>query len=65
MEQFRKRSPERPSAVTSAPLFLRSFGLSSLEDLPPIADEAETSEKEDEAERQEEIKDQQSLFDGQ
>ena len=57
--------PGKPIAYRTTPLFLRSFGLSSLEDLPPIADEAETSEKEDEAERQEEIKDQQSLFDGQ
>lgn len=53
--------PGKPIAYKTTPLFLRSFGLSSLEDLPPIADEAEMVEKEENTE----LKDQQSLFDGQ
>lgn len=53
--------PGKPIAYKTTPLFLRSFGLSSLEDLPPIADEAEMTEKEENTE----LKDQQSLFDGQ
>lgn len=53
--------PGKPIAYKTTPLFLRSFGLSSLEDLPPIADEAEMAEKEENTE----LKDQQSLFDGQ
>lgn len=53
--------PGKPIAYKTTPLFLRSFGLSSLEELPPVADEAETPEKEENTE----LKDQQSLFDGQ
>lgn len=51
--------PGKPIAYRTTPLFLRSFGLSSLDDLPPIIDEAEPSEKEEKAE----LEDQQSLFD--
>lgn len=53
--------PGKPIAYKTTPLFLRSFGLTSLDDLPPIADEAETAERPE----QEELKDQQSLFDSQ
>lgn len=53
--------PGKPIAYKTTPLFLRSFGLSSLEELPPVADEAETTEKKENTE----LKDQQSLFDGQ
>ena len=53
--------PGKPIAYRTTPLFLRSFGLSSLEELPPIADEAETTGKEE----AEELEDQQSLFDNQ
>lgn len=51
--------PGKPIAYRTTPLFLRSFGLSSLDDLPPIIDEAEPAEKEEKAE----LEDQQSLFD--
>lgn len=51
--------PGRPIAYKTTPLFLRSFGLESLEDMPPIADEAETEVKIQGSE----IEDQQSLFD--
>ena len=51
--------PGKPIAYRTTPLFLRSFGLESLEDMPPIADEAETEEKVPSAE----LEDQQSLFD--
>ena len=50
--------PGKPIAYRTTPLFLRSFGLSSLDDLPPIIDEAEPAEKEEKAE----LEDQQSLF---
>ena len=40
--------PGRPIAYKTTPLFLRSFGMESLDDLPPIADEAEVEEKETE-----------------
>lgn len=53
--------PGKPIAYKTTPLFLRSFGLTSLDDLPPIADEAETAGRPE----QEELKDQQSLFDSQ
>lgn len=51
--------PGRPIAYKTTSLFLRSFGLESLEDMPPIADEAETEEKAPSRE----LEDQQSLFD--
>ena len=51
--------PGKPIAYRTTPLFLRSFGLSSLDDLPPIIDEAEPAEKEEKAE----LEDQHSLFD--
>ncbi len=51
--------PGKPIAYRTTPLFLRSFGLESLEDMPPIADEAETEEKMPSSE----LEDQQSLFD--
>lgn len=50
--------PGRPIAYKTTPLFLRSFGMESLDDLPPVADEAEVEEKEQSAE----LEDQQSLF---
>ena len=53
--------PGKPIAYRTTPLFLRSFGLESLEDMPPIADEAETEEKMPSSE----LEDQQSLFDQQ
>lgn len=52
--------PGKPIAYRTTPLFLRSFGLESLEDMPPIADEAETDEKDSSSE----LEEQQSLFDG-
>lgn len=51
--------PGRPIAYKTTSLFLRSFGLESLDDMPPIADEAETEEKAPSRE----LEDQQSLFD--
>lgn len=51
--------PGRPIAYRTTSLFLRSFGFESLEDMPPIADEAETEDKVPSAE----IENQQSLFD--
>ena len=51
--------PGKPIAYRTTPLFLRSFGLESLEDLPPVADEAETEEKLPSSE----LENQQSLFD--
>ena len=51
--------PGKPIAYRTTPLFLRSFGLESLEDMPPIADEAEIEEKLPSSE----LEDQQSLFD--
>ncbi len=51
--------PGRPIAYKTTPLFLRSFGMGTLEDLPPIADEAEIEEKE----QSPELENQQSLFD--
>ncbi len=51
--------PGKPIAYRTTPLFLRSFGLESIEDMPPIADEAETEEKMPSPE----LEDQQSLFD--
>ena len=50
--------PGRPIAYKTTSVFLRSFGLSSLEDLPPVADEAE----EEKALLEKENEDQQSLF---
>ena len=50
--------PGRPIAYKTTPLFLRSFGLESIEDLPPVADEAEPEKKESSTE----IEDQQSLY---
>lgn len=52
--------PGKPIAYRTTPLFLRSFGLESLEDMPPIVDEAETDEKDSSSE----LEEQQSLFDG-
>ncbi|MBR3609990.1 MAG: SMC-Scp complex subunit ScpB [Oscillospiraceae bacterium] len=51
--------PGRPIAYKTTSLFLRSFGLESLDDMPPIADEAETEEKAPSRE----LENQQSLFD--
>ena len=51
--------PGKPISYRTTPLFLCSFGLESLEDLPPVADEAETEIKMPSSE----IEDQQSLFD--
>ena len=51
--------PGKPIAYRTTPLFLRSFGLESLEDMPAVADEAEVEEKVPSAE----LEDQQSLFD--
>lgn len=51
--------PGRPIAYKTTPLFLRSFGMETLEELPPVADEAEIEEKEQSSE----LENQQSLFD--
>ncbi len=58
-EAGRLELPGRPIAYKTTPLFLRSFGMESLEELPPIADEAELEEKEQSSE----LENQQSLFD--
>ncbi len=50
--------PGRPISYRTTPVFLRAFGLSSLDELPPVVDEAEPPEKEP----GQEIEDQQSLF---
>ena len=50
--------PGKPIAYRTTPLFLRSFGFSSIEDLPPLNDEAEPEEKES----TEELENQQSLY---
>lgn len=58
-EAGRLELPGRPIAYKTTPLFLCSFGMESLEELPPIADEAELEEKEQSSE----LENQQSLFD--
>ncbi len=50
--------PGRPISYKTTPLFLRSFGLESIEDLPPVMDEAESGDKEVSSE----IEDQQTLY---
>ncbi len=50
--------PGRPISYRTTSLFLRSFGLESIGDLPPIEDEAEPEKKDDIPE----IEDQQTLF---
>lgn len=50
--------PGKPIAYKTTPLFLRSFSMESIDDLPPIEDEAEVDEKNNE----EELAGQQSLF---
>ena len=58
-ESGRLDLPGKPIAYRTTPLFLRSFGLESLEDMPPISDEAEPEVKMPSSE----LEDQQSLFD--
>ncbi len=52
--------PGRPIAYKTTPLFLRSFGLESIADLPPIVDEADTDVEEKEV--SDELKDQQTFY---
>lgn len=51
--------PGKPIAYRTTPLFLRSFGLETLEDLPPVNDEADEKLEKESLE----LENQQSLFD--